>query len=289
MNTKECTKCGEVKELSEFYKNKHAKDGYYWKCKACTKKYTAENKKRKSEYDKKYREKNKDKLKEQRKEYQENNKEKIAKQRRIHYLGNKEAKAEYDKKYRERNKAKYTENGKKHYQNNKEVYKKRSKAHREANKEHYKELQQKYRQENKEQIAEAQSKYVKDNREKINARLRERRRTDDNFNIMSKLRSRILKVVKRNNGEKAYSSIELVGMPIDEYREYLKSTMTEGMTWEAFMNGEIHLDHTKPCVSFDMSDPEQQKECFHYSNTQLLWAKDNLEKGDRLDWEYKEL
>ena len=40
-----------------------------------------------------------------------------------------------------------------------------------------------------------------------------------------------------------------------------------------------HLDHIRPCASFDLSDINQQKECFHYSNFQPLWAKDNISKG----------
>lgn len=33
-------------------------------------------------------------------------------------------------------------------------------------------------------------------------------------------------------------------------------------------------------ASFDMADPVQQKECFHFSNLQPLWAEDNRRKSD---------
>jgi hypothetical protein len=49
------------------------------------------------------------------------------------------------------------------------------------------------------------------------------------------------------------------------------------MSWNNY--GKWHLDHIKPCASFDLSKKQEQKICFHYSNFQPLWAKDNLIKG----------
>jgi hypothetical protein len=54
------------------------------------------------------------------------------------------------------------------------------------------------------------------------------------------------------------------------------------MSWVAFLRGEIHIDHIVPCSQFDLSLPEQQRQCFHYSNLQPLWATDNLRKSKRL-------
>lgn len=54
------------------------------------------------------------------------------------------------------------------------------------------------------------------------------------------------------------------------------------MTWE---NKHLwHIDHIRPCASFDLTIPEQQRQCFKYLNCQPLWAKDNLSKGDKLNW-----
>ena len=43
------------------------------------------------------------------------------------------------------------------------------------------------------------------------------------------------------------------------------------------------IDHIIPCKTFDMSDPEQQRKCFHYTNLQPLWQYENLSKGYTLD------
>jgi len=52
--------------------------------------------------------------------------------------------------------------------------------------------------------------------------------------------------------------------------------------WDNYGSG-WHIDHIRPCSSFDLSDEEQQRACFHHSNLQPLWVKDNLEKGSK--WE----
>ena len=51
------------------------------------------------------------------------------------------------------------------------------------------------------------------------------------------------------------------------------------MTWENHTTHGWHIDHVKPCAVFDLSKPEEQKKCFHYTNLQPLWAKENLSKS----------
>jgi hypothetical protein len=42
------------------------------------------------------------------------------------------------------------------------------------------------------------------------------------------------------------------------------------MNWDN--HGKIwEIDHIKGCINFDLSDIEQQKQCFHYTNTQPLF------------------
>ena len=74
--------------------------------------------------------------------------------------------------------------------------------------------------------------------------------------------------------------MELVGCDIDTLCLHLESQFQKGMEWINY--GEWHVDHIKPCASFDLSDPKQQQECFHYTNLQPLWAADNLAKASNL-------
>ena len=61
---------------------------------------------------------------------------------------------------------------------------------------------------------------------------------------------------------------------------YLQGKFKEGMHWNNL--GKWHIDHIRPCASFDLTDPEQQKQCFHYTNLQPLWAAENIRKGAKV-------
>jgi len=68
-----CSKCKEEKDLSEFYKHKKNKDGYWYACKAC-----------KAGRSKKYREKNKESIRVKKKKYREDNLEIISKKNKAY-------------------------------------------------------------------------------------------------------------------------------------------------------------------------------------------------------------
>jgi len=53
------------------------------------------------------------------------------------------------------------------------------------------------------------------------------------------------------------------------------------MTWEN--HGSWHVDHIRSCCSFDLTQEEEQKKCFHYTNLQPLWARDNLSKEGKFE------
>jgi len=76
----------------------------------------------------------------------------------------------------------------------------------------------------------------------------------------------------------------LVGCTIPELKIHLENQFIDGMTWENHKKYGWHIDHVKPCASFDLTDPEEQKKCFHFSNLQPLWWNENINKSARLDW-----
>uniref|UniRef100_A0A6C0C381 HNH endonuclease n=1 Tax=viral metagenome TaxID=1070528 RepID=A0A6C0C381_9ZZZZ len=113
--------------------------------------------------------------------------------------------------------------------------------------------------------------------DRVVANERKKLDTDPTYKLIHNMRGRLRKAVK-GYGDKYDTTMNLVGCNSTKLREYLEAKFTEGMTWENYGQG-WHVDHIKPCCSFDLTSEEEQKKCFHYSNLQPLWAEDNLKKG----------
>ncbi len=106
---------------------------------------------------------------------------------------------------------------------------------------------------------------------------------DIQYVISERLRGRLRRALKngRNNGAtKLVSAIELVGCTPEQLIAHLQAQFRHGMTWENY--GDWHIDHIRPCNSFDLQDAEEQKACFHFTNLQPLWGRENILKGDKL-------
>ncbi len=109
---------------------------------------------------------------------------------------------------------------------------------------------------------------------------KERRKNDTRFKILGNLRTRLYNAIKGN--VKSEPTLKLLGCTVEYLVSHLENQFAEGMNWDNY--GEWHVDHITPCASFDLSDPEQQKRCFHYSNLQPLWAEENLLKSDSITY-----
>ena len=106
---------------------------------------------------------------------------------------------------------------------------------------------------------------------------KQKRESDPVFRMMENIRRRIQLAYK--NHYKSKSTMELLGCTGEELAQHLEKQFQEGMTHEN--HGEWHIDHIKPIASFDLSNPKEAEECFHYTNLQPLWAEDNLKKGSK--------
>lgn len=71
----------------------------------------------------------------------------------------------------------------------------------------------------------------------------------------------------------------LTGFTDLQLREHLEKLFLPGMTWENY--GTWHIDHVKPVVTFQFTQPEDEqfKACWALTNLQPLWGVDNFKKG----------
>lgn len=100
---------------------------------------------------------------------------------------------------------------------------------------------------------------------------------DINYVITERLRGRIRNIITK--GYKSAPTLALLGCGIESFKIHLQNQFTEGMSWDNY--GKWHIDHIKPCCSFDLSLEENQRACFHYSNLRPLWGSDNSKKSQQ--------
>ena len=271
---KQCSKCKQGKNLAEFGKNKSTRDGLQSACKACknahNRRYRAANREKVAGYNHKWEQANPEKaveckrkwaqanpkkVVEYARKYRAANLEKVADRKRKHYAANRERIIDNQRKYYAANPEKSVERNRRYYAANREKEAERNRMHRVASKEAIKNYHQIYR--------------------------HNRRQTDHKFRLVTNMRARISRALKNNY--KSDPTKTLLGCTIEALWSHLESMFADGMTRDNYGLDGWHIDHIRPCASFDLTDPEQQKECFHYTNLQPLWAEENMRKGGK--WE----
>ena len=124
--------------------------------------------------------------------------------------------------------------------------------------------------------------YAQNNKEKINEQRVKKYNTNVQHKLKVTLRNRIGQALKIKNGTKAYKTVELLGCSLDDFKLYLENKFQDGMSWNNHAKDGWHIDHVIPLDAFDLTKPEEQLKACHYSNLQPLWAKENLQKNNRI-------
>ena len=134
---------------------------------------------------------------------------------------------------------------------------------------------------NRDRIINRNKDYRLENHDRIMAQRKiytnNRYKTDVNYRLICKTRSRILQALRGKL--KSTSTKEILGIDIDLYRKWLEFQFTPDMNWE-----NIEIDHVKPICLFDVSDDEQLKEAFSWKNTQPLLKQDHRQKGTKFNF-----
>lgn len=182
--------------------------------------------------------------------------------------------------------------GKEFYAKNKESILKKRSALRASNLEKYRALRRRdyhkhkakraqtsrlYRLRNPQKISSNLKTWRSKNREHIKNYVDNRYATNPTVRLKAKTSAAMSKVLKRFKARKSNKTLALLGCGLQQFKAHIESQFSEGMSWAN--RSEWHIDHIRPCASFDLSDPEQQKQCFHFSNLKPEWATNNLKKS----------
>ena len=200
-------------------------------------------------------------------------------------LSRKEICARYREKHRKSINERQKIANKKYYYKNREKMVQRSKQYALENpekittrrKKWWKEKGKEYRLKNIEQVRKSANIYNR--KESTKQKRQQRKIVDPNYKLAYLLRARVSHAIRRSYGPKSLTTIELLGCSIDDCRRYLESRFKEGMTWNS---ANWHIDHIIPISSFDLTNIEDQKKAFHYTNLQPLFAEENLKKSNRI-------
>jgi len=118
---------------------------------------------------------------------------------------------------------------------------------------------------------------TEDKRLRTRNRQKCREKDDPTYKLYRRIRTRIYMALRNNY--KNTTTKELLGCSIENLKQYLEIKFKLGMSWVNYGVNGWHIDHIIPCDVFDLSDEEQQKKCFNYTNLQPLWARENIIKG----------
>ena len=81
-------------------------------------------------------------------------------------------------------------------------------------------------------------------------------------------------IALKNDNE--ISSTEYLGCNIETFKKHIEQQFTKGMSWENY--GEWHIDHKIP-LKYNKPSLEEVVQRLHYTNTQPMWASENMSKA----------
>lgn len=249
--TKKCNKCGGVKTLDCFCKDKNAKDGYYTICKECKKKYVELHKEERDLYIKNYNEDHREERREYKKNYDKTHKEERRQQSKIYREIHNEEIKQKEKDYRENNKERVSQTRHKTYIKNK-----------------YKKVL-----------------YMQKTKKRRNKRIKDKYQTDPLFKMKTNVRNSVKGAFKKQGFSKNSKTAKIVGCDWGFLYDHLFLSFISNYDRYPTENDILEIDHIIPIST--AKTEEDVIRLNHHTNFQWLLKKDNREKGDRLDWVLK--
>ena len=200
-----------------------------------------------------------------------------------------EDRLEQKKKYREARREELLEKHRQYNEENKDKILEKHRQYNEENKDKIAAYTKKRYWSRREELLEKQRQYRKTDKYRERARnyskqyCKDRYHNDQQYKNMLRVRNFLNNSFRRRGEIKSKRNIELTGMTSRELYDYLLGTFKDiyGYDWD--FQERVHIDHIVP-LSSAKDYAEIEKLC-HYTNLRLIKAKDNLQKGAKLDYE----
>lgn len=149
-----------------------------------------------------------------------------------------------------------------------------------------------YRRHNPEKAKETDRRYrvstPVEKRRAIRRKSEAKRLQDPIHKLKSVLRKQLVEIFNNKGIRKQESALILVGCTVAELKAHIEQQFQSGMSWSNYGlyrrtdPQRWNLDHIIPVDSFDLTDLEQRKRCFHFTNLRPLWGRENIQKSNRL-------
>lgn len=276
METRICNKCKIEKSINDFYFRK-GQNKYNTICKKCC------NERAMNRYNKK-----KDEISKYNKLYYQKNKEKLIEQNKNNYNKNKEHKKQISKEYYYENKEQYKKRAKEYRKRNYDILAKKQHQRYLIDKENILLKQKQYYQKHKEERQNYWKEYraKKENKEKINNYIKHKKENDKLFLYTNRIRRLIKISISKMGYTKKSKTYKILGADFKTVFNHLLQTYKYNYDVDYDFKEKVHIDHIIP-ISTAKNENDINK-LNHYTNLQLLKEKDNLEKGNKLNWKIKE-
>jgi len=99
--------------------------------------------------------------------------------------------------------------------------------------------------------------------------------------IFNNITKTTYKTLLKQNVNKIYTYLQLLGCNLLEFEVYLLEKLKDGMTFDNY--GKWEIDHIKPISLFNLNNENELFECCNYKNLQPLWKIDNILKSNKCE------
>ena len=109
------------------------------------------------------------------------------------------------------------------------------------------------------------------------------RNKDINFKMKHVLRSNMKSQLNKiKKGLKINKTFNYIGCTLEFFKNWIEYQFDKNMNWKN--HGDYwHLDHIKPCASYDLSKQNEIYQCYNWTNLRPLNKEENIKKSDILD------